>query len=127
MIKEINNFWGWIWFVIIYPTMPFNILRCISFTPYSIGVFLNCIIQKKNSRCIGAYHNNNLIGLLIYDKMYDRINYLYIKKHFRNKGIGKELVKTSNCFAVYSQTCSLNYWKSLGYSKQVDKLIWVRG
>lgn len=49
----------------------------------------------KNKKIIGYYDNDNLVGFLIYDKLYEIIDLLYIvvEPIYRRKNIGSTLIK----------------------------------
>ncbi len=49
----------------------------------------------NNNKIIGYYDNNNLVGILIYEQLYEIIDLLYIvvEPIYRRRNIGTELIK----------------------------------
>lgn len=49
----------------------------------------------NNNKIVGYYDNNNLVGILIYEQLYEIIDLLYIvvEPIYRKKSIGTELIK----------------------------------
>ena len=49
----------------------------------------------NNNKIIGYYDNNNLVGILIYEQLYEIIDLLYIvvEAIYRRRNIGTELIK----------------------------------
>lgn len=66
----------------------------LSYTP---SIDLENFISNKLDPFVNeyGYYNNDLIGYINFSIIYERVelNYIFIKKEYRNKGFGKELMK----------------------------------
>lgn len=76
---------------------------------------------------IGAFDKEELIGLLIFNRVYRKINFLYVKQDYRKQGIGKQMIINSGCIAVRTCRQSLTFWNKRGFDKQIGKNLFVKG
>ena len=63
------------------------------FAPSSQNSKLSINELKSTVRLIGAFHENQMVGYLIYNPVSKRLPQLAVKKNFRRKGVGSTLLQ----------------------------------
>lgn len=92
---------------------------------FALPVAVAGVIQR-NIIHYGCYNENELIGLLIMNTHYNKINYLYVMKDCRKQGIGRKLVQSSKCDCVTTIKSSIPYWNELGFTKRVSRNLFLK-
>ena len=85
------------------------------------------INQYKTNIIKGYYIQDKLIGCIVYSNRFKRINYLYVIKEFRNKGIAKQLIESSGAMAVLFAKKARQFWLNKGFNFQVSYNILIKG
>ena len=74
------------------------------------------------SKTLVYEENNQIIGILVYDEIYDRIeiDYILVKKEYTRKGIGKKLVEMLPNFDISlevrkSNKVAIDFYQNCGF------------
>lgn len=121
--RQSKEFWSVLFFLQRHGTG--NIYSRFAMRMFSLPTAILCR-YLPSVRCIGAYEDNNLIGLLIYNKVYRKINFLYVKHGYRKEGIGKQMIIKSDCIAVRTCKQSLTFWNNRGFTHRIGRNLFVK-
>lgn len=120
-IRDVN-FWEYYPFLQIHSVG--RLYERITFRPFAFLVAVVCYFSK-DVKILGAYINNKLVGLIIFNLRYRKINYLFVKKKYRGHRVADELIKTSGCDVAVSCGNSREYWKGKGW-REISKNVFMK-
>lgn len=108
MIKEIKPLKA-LYFYFVY---PIDVVQRFS-NCFPTNLFYIYYKLKMYQKTIGYFVDGEIASLLIFDKKFNRIDYCFTQKKFRNKGIAKKLIQSQDFAAVEIRHNKKEFWNKL--------------